>query len=93
MKSTPQARRYFVRGRVQGVGFRAFVERKARELGLRGYTRNTADGRVEVYATGERDQLAALEGPLWKGPLWSRVEGVESEPAQVLKYEDFRIWR
>ena len=46
------ARRYFVRGRVQGVGFRYFVERAAAELKLTGYTRNLDDGRVEVYAAG-----------------------------------------
>lgn len=85
------ARRYVVSGRVQGVGFRRFVERKAVELGVRGWVRNRDDGSVEVYATGLADQLAALEGPLWKGPLWSRVESVRSEQAQVLQYRDFRI--
>lgn len=85
------ARRYIVSGRVQGVGFRRFVERKAAEYGVRGWVRNRDDGAVEVYAVGLPDQLAALEGPLWKGPLWSRVESVKTEPAEVLQFRDFRI--
>ncbi len=53
----------FVRGRVQGVGFRWWTRARALELGLVGHARNTADGRVEVLAQGERaavEQLVAL---------------------------------
>jgi acylphosphatase len=88
-----EARRYIVRGRVQGVGFRAFVQRKAVELGIRGYTRNLSDGGVEVYAVGLADQLSALEGPLWKGPMFSRVDHVEAEPAQPGNPDGFSIRR
>jgi len=62
------ARRYLVQGRVQGVGYRYFAEGVAEELGLAGYARNMDDGRVEVYAVGTSDQLAALSGYLWRGP-------------------------
>ncbi len=85
------ARRYFVEGRVQGVGFRFFVERVAAELDLAGYTRNLADGRVEVYAIGARDKLSELAGRLWKGPMLSDVRRVEEMDAPVLNYSDFRI--
>src|SRR5258707_909477 len=67
------ARRYFVRGRVQGVGYRYFVQEQAAWLGVKGYTRNLDDGRVEVYAIGSEAQLSALEGLLRKGPQWSDV--------------------
>jgi acylphosphatase len=66
-----------VRGRVQGVGFRWFVQRAARDLGLAGYTRNLPDGRrVEVVAEGERAALDALLERLRQGPPGSYVEDV-----------------
>ena len=55
-----EARRFLVRGRVQGVGFRWFVEREAHILGIAGWVRNNADGSVEVLAQGTRDQLSGL---------------------------------
>lgn len=85
------ARRYFVRGRVQGVGFRYFVERAAIGLGLAGYARNLDDGRVEVYAIGTPDKLSELAGHLRQGPRWSEVRGVEEQEAPMLQYEGFRI--
>ncbi|MGC8793148.1 MAG: acylphosphatase [Bryobacteraceae bacterium] len=85
------ARRYFVEGRVQGVGFRDFVEDSARELGLAGYTRNLADGRVEVYAIGPEEALDELESRLWRGPRMARVDRVERKDAPVANYSDFRI--
>ncbi len=85
------ARRYFVRGRVQGVGFRYFVERVASELSLAGYARNLDDGRVEVYAVGAIEQLEGLSGYLWKGPRAADVRGVEELEAPVEQLRDFRI--
>ena len=54
--SANDARRWFIRGRVQGVGYRNFAQRAAVELGLTGYARNLDDGRVEVYAVGPASQ-------------------------------------
>jgi acylphosphatase len=72
--------RFLVAGVVQGVGFRWFVARHARSLGLTGYARNLPDGRVEVVAAGEDDTaLAQLEGLLREGPAHARVAGVERE--------------
>lgn len=65
-----------VYGRVQGVFFRAFVTRCARELNLTGYVRNLPDGSVEVRAEGERQQLEKLAGNLKVGPPAARVDEV-----------------
>jgi acylphosphatase len=72
------ARRYLVSGRVQGVGFRYFVEREASALGVTGTVRNLDDGSVEVQAQGTAAQLADLEGALWKGPRMADVRNVEA---------------
>ena len=91
LKPATSARRYFVRGRVQGVGFRYFVERAAADLGLTGYTRNLDDGRVEVYAAGTPSDLAQLSERLAKGPRFADVRGVEELDAPVQEYDSFRI--
>jgi len=85
------ARRYFIGGRVQGVGYRYFAERVAVELGLAGYARNLADGRVEVYAIGPEEKLSELAGRLRMGPRMADVHGVEVVEATALDYSDFRI--
>ena len=73
-------RRYVVAGLVQGVGFRWFVARHGRALGLAGYARNLDDGRVEVVATGsELAALARLEELLRAGPAHARVDSVEAQ--------------
>ena len=86
-----QARLYRVRGRVQGVGFRYFVQRAAVELGLTGYAKNLDDGRVEVYAAGPGQKLAELERRLWKGPASANVRSVDAEPAPLHATASFRI--
>ncbi len=71
-------RRYLVAGAVQGVGFRWFVARHARALGLAGFARNLADGRVEVVATGSDEAaMVRLEALLRDGPAHARVDAVE----------------
>ena len=71
------AARFIVRGRVQGVGFRWFVEREAHMLGVAGWVRNNADGSVEVMAQGSREQLSSLRNKLRQGPRAARVDNVE----------------
>lgn len=85
------ARRWRVRGRVQGVGFRYFAQRAAVELGLTGYARNLDDGRVEVYAVGPEEKLSELAGMLHRGPRWAEVRGVEEQEAPVQQHGAFRI--
>jgi acylphosphatase len=86
-----KARRYLVSGRVQGVGFRWFVEHSAQGLGLTGFARNLDDGRVEVQAQGTAAQLADLEGALWTGPRMADVRGVESSEMAPGDWHGFRI--
>ncbi len=69
---------------VQGVGFRFFAQRVADRLGVAGYVRNLHDGRVEVYAVGSSDQLAALRAELERGPRAASIEAVVEEAAEVL---------
>jgi len=66
-----------VRGYVQGVGFRAFVLRQARALGLRGWVSNRRDGGVHVVAEGDRPDLLALVQRLEEGPSEAEVQDVE----------------
>lgn len=77
------ARRYNVSGRVQGVGFRNYVENVAEKIGVHGYVRNRRDGRVEVFAMGSPEELKKLRGALERGPMMSRVDGVAEEPDTV----------
>jgi acylphosphatase len=87
-----EARRFLVRGRVQGVGFRWFVEREAHTLGIAGWVRNNADGSVEVLAHGTPDQLLGLRSRLHEGPRAARVDAVEeSEARPVVGISSFRI--
>jgi acylphosphatase len=74
-------RRSFVSGRVQGVFYRATCVRRASALGLRGYARNLADGRVEVLACGEKAALEEFIAWLWEGSPASRVTDVATEHA------------
>jgi len=87
-----KTRRYVVRGRVQGVGFRWFVEREARMLGLSGWVRNRQDGSVEVLAAGSNEQLNSLYSRLKEGPRAARVDDVDVEEAAPLNEKGtFRI--
>jgi acylphosphatase len=73
-----QTRFYRVVGRVQGVGFRAFVRAEARRLALVGWVRNAADGSVELEASGPVAALDELAARLAVGPSAARVERVEA---------------
>jgi acylphosphatase len=89
---------YLVKGRVQGVGFRWFVQREAAEIGLRGWVRNTEDGHVEVVAAGSVEDLAELKTALHKGSRGSRVDAVvehelaESEGAKLGSFQIEGAW-
>jgi acylphosphatase len=83
--------RFLISGLVQGVGFRWFVARHARSLGLIGYARNLPDGRVEVVVSGPEEALPALEQLLRSGPANAQVDRVDSEPAPALVGKSFDI--
>jgi len=82
--------RCYVSGRVQGVFFRTSTRRKAEELGVDGWARNLADGRVEVLACGEQTAVEALKDWLWLGPGHARVADVQCEPAPAQDMAGFR---
>ena len=67
---------FLIQGRVQGVGFRWYVQREAIELELRGWVRNTEDGDVEVMAAGEPRDLSELRASLRRGPRGARVDRI-----------------
>ncbi|MGA9642074.1 MAG: acylphosphatase [Terriglobales bacterium] len=83
-KTELAARRFLVRGRVQGVGFRWFVEREAHILQVAGWVRNNPDGTVEVFAHGTREQLAGLHSRLREGPRAARVDDVHVTDAEPI---------
>lgn len=85
------AKRWLVRGRVQGVNYRWFAQQAAERLGLTGYARNLDDGRVEVYAAGPEEKLSELAGLLYRGPRWADVHGVEEQEAGLENYGSFQI--
>ncbi len=81
-----------VKGRVQGVGFRAFVKNKASSIGLKGYAKNLPDYSVEVVVEGSEEKLVKLLSMLEKGPILSRVDEVAVEWGMPLKdFRDFSI--
>ena len=89
---------YLVKGRVQGVGFRWFVQREAAEIGLKGWVRNTDEGHVEIVAAGQPEDLAELKDALRKGSRGSRVDAVieheldESEGANLGEFNIEGAW-
>lgn len=85
------ARRFLIRGRVQGVGFRYFAQKAAAEWNVSGYARNLEDGSVEVYAIGTAGQLSELAGILRTGPPFSDVRSVDVQEAALENHKGFRI--
>lgn len=88
------ARKFVIRGAVQGVGFRYFTQRAAARHQVTGYVRNLEDGRVEVLAEGRPKAVQGLMEDLTAGPTYSKVEHIEEivlEPSSL--YSSFRIER
>jgi acylphosphatase len=85
------AYRFFIHGRVQGVGYRYFALREAEALGVSGFARNLPDGRVEVVAEGSDDSVEALAARLEEGPTFGEVERVERVPIEPRGDRGFHI--
>lgn len=88
------ARKFSIRGEVQGVGYRFFAQRAAARHQIVGYVRNCPDGTVEALAEGSTDSVEAFKHDLVTGPQWSVVDQVEEivlEPTG--SYSAFRIER
>ena len=92
-------RHVVVRGRVQGVGYRAFVEDEAMQRRLRGWVRNRRDGSVEAVFAGHRPVLEAMIEACRRGPMSARVdaldqrEGTEAELSEAAKGGSFEVLR
>jgi acylphosphatase len=81
-----------VRGRVQGVYYRASAQREAKRLGLTGWVTNRPDGSVEIVAEGEEDQVKDLLAWAQHGPSTARVEKVDTRwRSYTGEFSDFRI--
>jgi acylphosphatase len=78
-----KAKKYIVKGRVQGVGFRYFTNNIASRTGVYGYVKNLWDGSVEVYAIGTEQQLTILKTALSRGPSYAYVEKIIEEEMPV----------
>ena len=92
MERDTEVREFRIRGRVQGVCFRAWIRATATEMGIGGSVRNLPDGSVEAWAEGKPDVLDAFETRLWVGSPASKVEAVEESPTDGTLPEDgFRI--
>jgi acylphosphatase len=91
--SPSMTKHYLVRGRVQGVFYRASTRTAALALGLSGWVRNCADGAVEVEATGSPAALDSLEAWLWKGPPAADVVELTVEDRDPIDYSGFEIRR
>jgi acylphosphatase len=85
------ARIYIVRGTVQGVGYRYFVQQSAQELGINGTVRNLSDGSVEVIAVGHEHHLSQLAGRLHTGPRGAEVRGVEEREGLLKQHKSFEV--
>ena len=83
-------RHLVMRGRVQGVGYRAFVEHEALRLGLDGWVRNRRDGTVEAVFSGVDDVVAAMIDACRRGPPAARVEAVDAEEGDMKLLEQRR---
>ena len=88
------ARKFLIRGLVQGVGFRFFAQRSAATHQVKGYVRNLEDGRVEAFAQGPEKVVEAFKQDMTAGPRYSKVDEIEEivlEPVGI--YSTFRIER
>ena len=80
-----------ITGRVQGVGYRAFASRVARNLNLTGYVKNLPDGSVYVEVEGPRELVDHMVIQCKKGPGWAHVESVIASEAPLQSFSEFRV--
>ena len=82
----------YLSGKVQGVGFRAFIRQNAKNLSLKGWAKNLSDGRVEVVLSGTKSKLDKILELLEEGPRFARVHNIEVEEKEYQdKYSNFKI--
>jgi acylphosphatase len=79
-----EIKRLMIRGTVQKIGFRVWVEREALARGLKGWVRNRLDGGVEVLLAGPPEAVAQMIALCWKGPPLAKVESIDMQEASSL---------
>lgn len=82
-----------IRGRVQGVAYRAHARRRALELGLSGFVENRTDGTVYAEIEGPADQVDEMVNWCWTGPPLAQVETIETQEGRPTQYRGFDIRR
>ena len=83
--------RCIVEGRVQGVGFRYFTQRNARQMGVRGWVRNLVGGDVEIRVEGGREAVRGFLDRIRQGPAYGRVENLRVEETPAEGFDGFSI--
>lgn len=81
----------FIAGRVQGVGFRAFISRQAADLNLTGWAKNLSNGQVEVVIQGKNDNIKKMIKKLKKGPTSAQVDNIKVTEEEKEKFASFNI--
>lgn len=83
----------WIKGNVQGVGFRADTRTRARNKDITGWVKNLEDGRLEAVLEGEKEDVAELMDWMRQGPTMANVENVELEEEEPVFLENFEIKR
>jgi acylphosphatase len=81
----------FISGRVQGVGFRAFIRREAAVLNIKGWAKNLVDGRVETIIQGDKKKVSQMIAKLREGPSYAKVENLNINDEKPTDFSDFKI--
>ena len=91
MSSNIIQKHIFVSGRVQGVGFRAFLRRQAAGLNIKGWAKNLRDGRVEVVIQGKKEKIKQMISFIKEGPSFAKVNDIEIKDENLSEFEKFEI--
>jgi len=95
MNNNSDSKHLIISGRVQGVGFRYFTYKTAKELGIKGWVKNLRDGTVETVFTGRPEDVKKMKEKLKVGPPSSRVQNIEEMELveNTNRFNDFTIRR
>ena len=83
--------RLYIEGTVQGVFFRAFIKENAERHNIKGFVRNLEDGRIEVFAEGDNEEVDKVIEMIKKGPKHSEIRNVEVKPEKFQDFKTFKI--
>ena len=86
-----KAVRLYIEGTVQGIFFRQFIKDNAERFNIRGFVRNLEDGRVEVFAEGEMENVDSLIELCKKGPKHSQIRRVDVKEEKIQDFKEFKI--